>query len=73
VVLFPSVGLEVLPFDTAIAPSTDGAVELVVVPLAVRRVVQDIEFCAGEGGLTGLAYETFLVVPSSEPAVGSFD
>lgn len=56
------VRLEILALDTAVAPPTDGIVKLVVVAIAVRKVLVDIEFRCGEGVAAGLAYETVFVI-----------
>lgn len=61
--------LEVLAFDTVVAASAETSVELVVVALAVRSVLVDVEGGGGEGLATGRADETGFMVASRQTAV----
>lgn len=65
--------LQILALDPAVAGGAARVVELVVVPLAVRRVVDHVEGRGGEWGGAGPAHEALLVVPAREPAVGGGD
>lgn len=73
VVFLPSIRLEILALDPAIALFAHTPIELVVVALAVRRVLEDVEFCGCEGRLTGRAAETLFMVAASQAAIGGFD
>lgn len=57
---------EVLAFNTAVAGVAQGSVELVVMSLAVRRVLEDVELGCGEGVGTFSADKAVLVVPPSK-------
>lgn len=61
--------LQVLAFDAAVAAVAQGAVLLVVVLLAVRVVVDDVEVGGGEGLLAGFAGEAGLVPAAGQPSV----
>ena len=63
--LLAPICLQVLAFDSTIAALAQGSVECVVVLLAIRRIVEDVEFGTGKRILAGAAYETFLVVAAS--------
>jgi hypothetical protein len=67
------VGFEVLALDAADAGAAEGAVEPVVVLLAVGEVVEDVEVGRGEGRLAGAAGEALFVVAACEAAWGVFD
>jgi len=58
-------GLEVRPFNTTVAVSAQRVVELMVVVLAVRIVVNNVKVGSREGRTAGLADETVLVVTTS--------
>ncbi len=60
---------EILAFDTFVAGLANAAIQFVVVPLAVRRVVDYVECRSLERLLAGLADETVLVIPPSQATV----
>lgn len=72
-VLLGALVLEVLPLDAVAAAAAEAAVELVVVPVAVRLVVEHVERGRREGLLAGRADEAGLVVPPCQPAVRAGD
>lgn len=63
--LLAPISFKILTFDATVARLAEGAVELVVVVLAVRGVVEDVEFGAWEGTAAGPANETVPVVSTS--------
>jgi len=71
--LLARVGLEVLSLDSTVAPLTQGAVQLMVVMLAVRVVINNIKVGRLERLLACFANETRFVPTSSESAVSSLD
>jgi len=58
-------GLKVRPFNTTVAVSAQRVVELMVVVLAVRIVVNNVKVGSRERRTAGLADETVLVVTTS--------
>lgn len=73
VVLHPRLVLEVLALDAPSAAPAEAAVQLVVVQLAVRPVVQDVKGRRRERLLAGGADETRFVVAAGEAPVGARD
>lgn len=65
--------LKILPFDARVAGLTQASVRLVIVLLAVRRVIYDIEVCGSKGLSAGHANEARFMPAASESAVGSLD
>jgi hypothetical protein len=65
--------LQILTLDAAVARSTQGPVEFVIMAFAVGRVVEDIELCCREGPTAGPTYETLLMVASSKATRGVLD
>ena len=63
--------LEILSFDAITAASTQTAINLVIVSLAVRFVVVNVELGGLEWLATGCAYEARLMVASSKTAIGT--
>lgn len=66
-------GLNILAFNTLAAAVAHRAVLLVVVLLAVRLVVDDVEVSVREGLVAGLASEAGFVPAACEAAVGRLD
>jgi hypothetical protein len=64
--LQPIVSLGILALNSTIARPTERTVEDVVVLVAVRGVLEDVEFGGGEGAAAGAAYEALLVVAAGE-------
>jgi hypothetical protein len=62
--LLTRIGLQILAFDTTITGTAKGSVEPVVVMLAVRCVLENVEFCGREAVATCSANETGPVVAS---------
>lgn len=60
--LLPPVSFEVLAFNTAVTSLAQGSIERVVVLLAVRRIVENVELGARERVLTGATHETLFVI-----------
>ena len=65
--------LQVLAFDTSVAALAHRAVELVVVPLAVRVVIDNVEVSGLERLLTSFAHEAVFMVAAGETAIGGAD
>jgi hypothetical protein len=64
---FPAlVRFQVLPFDTPVARLAQGAVQFVVVLLAIGGVVEDVKFCAWEWASAGSADEALLVISACQ-------
>lgn len=62
--------LDVLSLDASIAVRAQRMIELVVVPVAIWIVAQNIEVHGGKRLFTRLASETLLVPASCQPAIG---
>ena len=62
--------LQVLAFDTSVAALAQRAIKLVVVPLAVRVVFDDIEVGGFKRFLARFAHKALFVVAAGQTAVG---
>jgi hypothetical protein len=60
------ISLQILALDASIAGSTQRPIQLMVMVLAVRRVLEHIEFGGREGITASPTDEALLVVASSE-------
>jgi hypothetical protein len=58
--------LQILAFDTAVARSTHGAVEFMVVTFTVGSVLEHVELRCWEGAAASLTNEALFMVPSSK-------
>lgn len=65
--------LEILPLNSPVAAYADAPIQLVIVALAIRRIVDHVEGCGLEWLGAGGANETFLVVSTSEPPISRRD
>ncbi len=54
--------LKILTFDSSITGLTDGIIELVIMTLAVRMVLDHIEICCLKRLLTSHAHEAYSLV-----------
>lgn len=68
-----SINFQILAFDATVAATADGPVELVVMALAVRRVVENIKLCCWEWVTTCPTCEALLVVAPSDASRGVLD
>lgn len=59
-----------LPLDSDSAASTQAAIELMVVLLTVRLVVQNVKLGRGKGVRTSGTDKASLVIPPSQPPIG---
>lgn len=71
--LLPLLRFQILPLNALVTAPAQTLVEDMVVPLAVRLVVDDVEICGGEGGAARLADEALAVVAPCKTAVCCFD
>jgi hypothetical protein len=65
--------LEVLSFNATVAARAQRSIGFVIVVLAVRLIVDDIEIRSSERLLAGTAGEALLVPSACKSAIGGFD
>jgi hypothetical protein len=65
--------LQILPLNASVTREAARVVQLVIVPLTVRRVVDHVEGCRGKGLAARPAHETLFVVASGQTPVSGGD